>query len=163
MLSPSCLYLLFSLSWTTYSLCTGPPVFTSALSQQMPHTTASMVLQKFKFNRVIPLFKTLQWLPFAFRIKSSFTTCILHISLFIVCFFPLEYNLQRVWILSPLLYFQNWEQSLVYSGESTFYEGMNELLNEWSCQVCRPQQSLWLSYLIDIMPCFGCGKFDSSH
>lgn len=54
-------------------------------------------------------------------------------------------------LLCLLLYFQDLEDSLVYSGQSIFEEGMNDLLNELAWQVCRPKQNLWLSYVIDII------------
>lgn len=63
----------------------------------------------------------------------------------------LEYYLQRVWILCLLLYFQILEESLICSGQSVFDEGMNDLVNELSWQVCRPEQNLWLSYMMDII------------
>ena len=56
-----------------------------------------------------------------------------------------------MWILCLLLYFQILEESLICSGQSVFDEGMNDLVNELSWQVCRPEQNLWLSYVMDII------------
>lgn len=59
-----------------------------------------------------------------------------------------------MWILlCPRMYFQNLEESLVYSRQLIFDEGMNELLNKLFWHMWRPISVIY-SYLIDVMSWF---------